>query len=146
MSDYRNVFNLTAHRDRKTPDELLSLSIRTAMFVVLLRHGGYFGNKETPYGAVMSQAEAVVAGVLFHTQEGITYNLHQVSYLNYLHAIYTVSTQYLRRCAGWWLTPPCPECPRPTRRSSARRCSRRCCCSTTRATPTLSGSTWTATR
>ena len=104
MSDYRNVFNLTAHRDRKTPDELLSLSIRTAMFVVLLRHGGYFGPKETPYGAVMSQAEAVVAGVLFHTQEGITYNLHQVSYLHsictvstqYLHAIYRVSTHYLQ--------------------------------------------------
>ena len=104
MSDYRNVFNLTAHRDRKTPDELLSLSIRTAMFVVLLRHGGYFGPKETPYAAVMSQAEAVVAGVLFHTQEGVTYNLHQVSYLHsiytvsprstvYLHSIYTLSTQ-----------------------------------------------------
>ena len=95
MSDYRNVFNLTAHRDRKTPDELLSLSIRTAMFVVLLRHGGYFGPKETPYGAVMSQAEAVVAGVLFHTQEGVTYNLHQVSYLHYLHSIYRVSSEYL---------------------------------------------------
>ena len=95
MSDYRNVFNLTAHRDRKTPDELLSLSIRTAMFVVLLRHGGYFGPKETPYGAVMSQAEAVVAGVLFHTQEGITYNLHQVSYLHSIYIIYSLSTQYL---------------------------------------------------
>ena len=95
MSDYRNVFNLTAHRDRKTPDELLSLSIRTAMFVVLLRHGGYFGPKETPYGAVMSQAEAVVAGVLFHTQEGVTYNLHQVSYLHSIYIIYSLSTQYL---------------------------------------------------
>ena len=130
MSDYRNVFNLTAHRDRKTPDELLSLSIRTAMFVVLLRHGGYFGPKETPYGAVMSQAEAVVAGVLFHTQEGVTYNLHQVSYLHSTYIIYSlsISTHYLRRCAGWWLTPPCPACPRPTRRSSAPRCSRPCCC------------------
>ena len=36
-SDYRNLWNLTAHRDRKTKDELLSLSIRSAIFVVLLR-------------------------------------------------------------------------------------------------------------
>ena len=77
-SDYRNLWNLTAHRDRKTKDELLSLSIRTAMFIVLLRYGGYFGTKETPYGASLSSAEAVVAGMIFHIQEGITYNIHQV--------------------------------------------------------------------
>ena len=77
-SDYRNLWNLTAHRDRKTKDELLSLSIRTAMFIVMLRYGGYFGSKETPYGASMSSAEAAVAGMIFHVQEGITYNLHQV--------------------------------------------------------------------
>ena len=77
-SDYRNLWNLTAHRDRKTKDELLSLSIRTAVFIVLLRYGGYFGSKETPYGASLSSAEAVVAGMIFHIQEGITYNIHQV--------------------------------------------------------------------
>ena len=76
--DYRNLWNLTAHRDRKTKDELLSLSIRTAVFIVLLRYGGYFGAKETPYGASLSSAETVVAGMIFHIQEGITYNLHQV--------------------------------------------------------------------
>jgi len=77
-SDYRNVFNLTAHRDRKNSDELLSLSIRTVMFIVLLRHGGYLGTKETAYGATLSQAEAHLAGVIFHIQEGIQYNLHSV--------------------------------------------------------------------
>ena len=76
--DYRNVFNLTAHRDRKSKDDLLSLSIRSAIFVVLLRYGGYFGSKETPYAASMNKAEATVADIIFHIQEGITYNLHSV--------------------------------------------------------------------
>ena len=77
-SDYRNLWNLTAHRDRKTKEELLSLSIRTVVFIVMLRYGGYFGTKETSYAANMSSAEATVAGMMFHIQEGITYNLHQV--------------------------------------------------------------------
>ena len=67
-SDYKNLFNLTAHRDRKTKDELLSLSIRTAIFLVLLRHGGYLGEKETPYVATLSTAEAHLGGILFHVQ------------------------------------------------------------------------------
>ena len=79
FDDYRNVFNLTAHRDRKSKDDLLSLSIRTAIFVVLLRYGGYFGTKETPYGATMNKTEAILADIVFHIQEGITYNLHSVN-------------------------------------------------------------------
>ena len=78
--DYRNLYNLAAHRDRKTKDELLSLTIRTVMFVIMLRYGGYFGQKETPYGAAMSKAEATIADIVFHIQEGIQYNLHQVQY------------------------------------------------------------------
>jgi len=77
-SDYRNLFNLAAHRDRKTKDELLSLAIRTAIFLVLLRYGGYMGEKETPYGATMSHSEAHLCGIIFHIQEGIQYNLHCV--------------------------------------------------------------------
>ena len=77
-NDYRNIINLEAHRDRKTKDELLSLTIRSVMFVILLRHGGYFGQKETPYGATMSKAEASIADIVFSIQEGIQYNLHQV--------------------------------------------------------------------
>ena len=76
--DYRNVFNLTAHRDRKSKDELLSLSIRSVMFIIMLRYGGYFGPKETPYGATMNQSEATISEMLFHIQEGVQYNLHQV--------------------------------------------------------------------
>ena len=67
-SDYRNLFNLAAHRDRKTKDELLSLAIRTAIFLVLLRYGGYMGEKETPYGATMSHSEAHLCGIIFHIQ------------------------------------------------------------------------------
>ena len=67
-SDYRNLFNLTAHRDRKTKDELLSLSIRTTIFLVLLRHGGYFGEKETAFGGAMSAAEVHLCGIIFHIQ------------------------------------------------------------------------------
>jgi len=78
FSDYKNLFNLTAHRDRKTKDELLSLSIRTAIFLVLLRYGGYLGDKETPYAATMSQSEAHLCDIIFHIQEGIQYNLHCV--------------------------------------------------------------------
>merc|ERR1719228_1192494 len=77
-SDYRNLFNLTAHRDRKTKDELLSLSIRTSIFLVLLRYGGYLGQKDTPYGATMSPPEAHLCSIIFHIQEGIQYNLHCV--------------------------------------------------------------------
>ena len=51
---------------------------RTAVFIVLLRYGGYFGSKETPYGVSLSSAEATMAGIIFHIQEGITFNLHQV--------------------------------------------------------------------
>ena len=69
FDDYRNVFNLTAHRDRKTKDELLSLSIRTAIFVILLRYGGYFGAKETSFGATMNKSEAMIADMIFHIQE-----------------------------------------------------------------------------
>ena len=67
-SDYRNLYNLAAHRDRKSKDDLLSLSIRTAIFVVLLRHGGYLGDKETPYGATMNTQEVHLAGIIFHIQ------------------------------------------------------------------------------
>jgi len=77
-SDYRNLFNLTAHRDRKTKDELLSLSIRSTIFLVLLRYGGYLGQKDTPYGATMSPPEAHLCSIIFHIQEGIQYNLHCV--------------------------------------------------------------------
>jgi len=77
-SDYRNLFNLTAHRDRKTKDELLSLSIRTVIFLILLRHGGYFGEKGTAFGATMNTAESHLSGIIFHIQEGIQYNLHTV--------------------------------------------------------------------
>ena len=66
------------------------------------RHGGYFGAKETPYAAVLSAQEKVIAGVIVHLQvtlfamslertiieifgnanaflqEGIRYNLHQI--------------------------------------------------------------------
>ena len=71
-SDYKNLFNLTAHRDRKTKDELLSLSIRTAIFLVLLRYGGYFGTKETPFGATMSPPESHLCDIIFHIQVGPT--------------------------------------------------------------------------
>ena len=77
-NDYRNIINLEAHRDRKTKDELLSLTIRSVIFVILLRYGGYFGQKETPYGAALSKAEATIADIVFAIQEGIQYNLHQV--------------------------------------------------------------------
>ena len=82
LSDYRNIINLEAHRDRKTKDELLSLTIRSVMFVILLRHGGYFGQKETPYGLALSKAEATIADIVFCIQEGIQYNLHQVGALS----------------------------------------------------------------
>ena len=81
-NDYRNIINLEAHRDRKTKDELLSLTIRSVMFVILLRHGGYFGQKETPYGLALSKAEATIADIVFCIQEGIQYNLHQVGALS----------------------------------------------------------------
>jgi len=80
-SDYRGLYNLEAHRSIRTEDELLSLSIRSALFIVLLRYGGYFGPKTSPYGVQMSRDELHVAQIMFHIQEGIQYNLHTVDEL-----------------------------------------------------------------
>ncbi len=49
-------------------------SIRTAVFVVLLRHGGYFGKKETPFAAAMSPAEAFIGRIAFHLQVKTIFN------------------------------------------------------------------------
>jgi len=78
FSDYRNIFNLEAHRAKRNTEERLSLCIRTAICIVLLRHGGYFGDKETSYGAALSTQEALIANIVYFMQEGIQYNLHTV--------------------------------------------------------------------
>merc|ERR1719469_634269 len=80
-SDYSGLYNLEAHRSIKTRDDLLSLSIRSALFIVLLRYGGYFGQKTSPYGVQMSKEENHVGQIMFHIQEGIQYNLHSVDEL-----------------------------------------------------------------
>ena len=36
-----------------------------------LRNGGYFGPKETPYGAVLSAQEKQMAAVIVHLQVGL---------------------------------------------------------------------------
>lgn len=77
-SDYGNLFNLEGHRSNKSKDETLSLSIRSAIFIVLLRYGGYFGEKQTPFGGTMSKEETILSRVVYHFQEGIQYNLHSV--------------------------------------------------------------------
>jgi len=74
--DYRNIVNLVAHRDRQTTNEMLGVAITTVILIVLLRHGGYMGTKETPYGATLSQKEAHLANIIVHIQEGMRYNLH----------------------------------------------------------------------
>ncbi len=53
-------------------------SIRTAVFVVLLRHGGYFGKKETPFAAAMSPAEAFIGRIAFHLQVKTIFNFNVV--------------------------------------------------------------------
>ena len=42
--------------------------IRSVLLVVLLRHGGYFGEKETPFAAEMSEQELTMARIAFHIQ------------------------------------------------------------------------------
>jgi len=77
-SDYRNLSNLEGHRDGQSKDEALGVTINAVILLVLLRNGGYFGPKETPYGAVLSPQEKLIAGVIVHLQEGIRFNLHQI--------------------------------------------------------------------
>jgi hypothetical protein len=40
------------------------------VFIVLLRYGGYFGKKETPFAATASPAEAFIGLIAFHFQVG----------------------------------------------------------------------------
>ena len=42
--------------------------IRTVLLIVFLRHGGYFGEKETPFAAVLSEAELTMGRIAFHIQ------------------------------------------------------------------------------
>jgi len=78
FSDYKNLSNLEGHRDEQSKDEALGVTINSVILLVLLRNGGYFGPKETPYGAVLSAQEKQMAAVIVHLQEGIRYNLHQI--------------------------------------------------------------------
>lgn len=78
-SDYRNLANLEGHRDRQSNDDALGATINAIILIILLREGGYFGKKETPYGASMSTQESTLASIIVHLQEGLRYNLHTVT-------------------------------------------------------------------
>ncbi len=69
-------------------------SIRTAVFVVLLRHGGYFGKKETPFAAAMSPAEAFIGRIAFHLQVKTIFNFSAVRHYSQKKAcmVYNKST------------------------------------------------------
>merc|ERR1719309_1941955 len=80
-SDYRGLYYLEGHRSERTQDDHLSVSVRSTILLVLLRYGGYFGKKSSPYGVQMSQAEEHIGQLLYHIQEGIQYNPHRVDEL-----------------------------------------------------------------
>ena len=97
-SDYKNLSNLEGHRYKKKgqdsqlkffpagtasrrtrhwelPSTLSSSwcssgkrSEKSIVTTHLPRHGGYFGPKETPYAAVLSAQEKLIAGVIVHLQ------------------------------------------------------------------------------
>lgn len=48
--------------------EITLFRIRTVLLIVQLRYGGYFGQKETPYAATLSEAELTMARIAFHIQ------------------------------------------------------------------------------
>ena len=52
-----------------------SFSIRTAVFIVLLRYGGYFGTKETPFASAASPAETLIGRIAFHLQVHRTFTV-----------------------------------------------------------------------
>jgi hypothetical protein len=62
-------------------------SIRTAVFVVLLRHGGYFGKKQTPFAAAMSPAEAFIGRIAFHLQVKTIFNFTGVRHYSQKKAV-----------------------------------------------------------
>jgi hypothetical protein len=62
-------------------------SIRTAVFVVLLRQGGYFGKKETPFAAAMSPAEAFIGRIAFHLQVKTIFNFTVVRHYSQKKAV-----------------------------------------------------------
>lgn len=78
-SDYRNIVNLEGHRDQQSYEESLGVAVNTVILLVLLREGGYFGQKETPYGASLSPQEKTMASIMVHLQEGLRYNLHTIT-------------------------------------------------------------------
>ena len=80
-------------------------SIRTAVFVVLLRHGGYFGKKETPFAAAMSPAEAFIGRIAFHLQVKTIFNFSVVRHYSQKKA-----------CMAYTVVQCCKRLFRPVRR------------------------------
>ena len=92
------------HVDKMTPNERLSISIRSVVLLKCLKASGFFSlsdeekvNEETKQEMKretrLSENESYIAWLLFHFQTGIQYNLHaiyQVILLKYRYFLQTL--------------------------------------------------------